>query len=486
MATALQTALAGIARIQTPDFGDANKLSVAAGDQIASGLGQLQRVADDQTAVAQQNYDTGVERNTQGAMNALDAEIRRVQAAGGDINQVDPSQFLQGLGNQVDQAAYRQGSTQAIDRVLNREQEEIQNARADEQLELSKVGVEIQKGDAARRNTEFLQLTEDRADLKAADGWAVSYKPSTYTSDASDDEIIGDTVAIRKSPIIRAREQLQLDINAAVESGELSPSQASLAYDKAMGKIDTNYQGTESNWSTPVKGEDDNLYAIDRKTGQTKRIIVGSDGGSVEAGYPTGFTKKQIEKADGANSSYLAATSIVDTLNGIDFQDVENVGGFSSIAPPLIGGQWTGNSKQSFGKFNQLFGQQFLDGVQDMRGLGSLSNAEGAKVIQASNALVDPETGQMNTRLPEDFIEEKLIEIYQGSITTQAIAKFTQERGREPNANEYDDIKKSVLESNPLPNFGLERGSNTYRNRQTNNETPVLTTTSGYSYRVIQ
>lgn len=133
-----------------------------------------------------------------------------------------------------------------------------------------------------------------------------------------------------------------------------------------------------------------------------------------------------------ATDTYANAQDTLNTINNISEGDIENAGGGSSI-----GGAWLPASRGSVAKFNQILSQQFLNNISQMKGLGSMSNAEGSKVTGAATALVDPETNALKTGLPEGFIKEQLVTLKEGASNMQAISKFHQENGREPSIGEW-------------------------------------------------
>ncbi len=143
-----------------------------------------------------------------------------------------------------------------------------------------------------------------------------------------------------------------------------------------------------------------------------------------------------------ATNTYSNAQDTKNAIGNISDLDIENAGGGSSI-----GGAWLPESRGSVAKLNQVLSQQFLNNISQMKGLGSMSNAEGSKVTGAATALVDPETNALKTGLPEDFIKEQLGILKAGASNMQAISKFHQEHGREPNIEEW----KALTASQPEP-----------------------------------
>lgn len=95
----------------------------------------------------------------------------------------------------------------------------------------------------------------------------------------------------------------------------------------------------------------------------------------------------------------------------------------------FIGGRTpdlTTGSQSILSQMNQLKGQQFLEGIADMKGMGALSDAEGAKIAAASAALFD-ESGNINQKLSPEFVKTQLGIIQ--ATTQDAIERYKAKGG---------------------------------------------------------
>lgn len=201
-----------------------------------------------------------------------------------------------------------------------------------------------------------------------------------------------------------------------------------------------------SNYQQVKNGDGKVVGAFDVSTGDVKRYDLKPDDSINDAtGFPNSWTKGQVAKGEGARSAYSTAKGALDVIDTITPEDISNVTGVLSL-----GGQITPNTRSSAGKFNQLLGQEFLGNVEQLKGLGSLSNAEGSKITAAANGLVDAETNTLRTGLDADFVASELNKIESSYGTMQRIAEFTETNGREPSINELNEITP-VLDAGGVP-----------------------------------
>lgn len=163
-----------------------------------------------------------------------------------------------------------------------------------------------------------------------------------------------------------------------------------------------------------------------------------------EAKAEADVAAKQAEVDEKATAMHTRAQDTLDAVRGIGKKDVANVGGYSTV-----GGLWSSESKSSAQKFNQVLSQQFMQNISQMKGMGSLSNAEGSKVTGAATALVDPETNTIRLGLDEKFVQEQLNIIEKGAINLQRIAEFYSQHGREPNIQERKQLGVGAEELTP-------------------------------------
>ncbi len=180
----------------------------------------------------------------------------------------------------------------------------------------------------------------------------------------------------------------------------------------------------------------------------------------IKAQQDKGFADAQSQ----ARTMNTSAQSTLDQVNAITASDISNAGGWSSY-----GGAWSPSSRSSVAKFDQILAGQFMDNISQMKGMGSLSNAEGSKVTAAATALVDPETNTLRTGLDEDFIREQLGIIKNGAQRLQRVSDWIAATGREPSlAEERALMQGNTQTANPSP---------------ANNVPQVGTVDGGYMFR---
>lgn len=130
--------------------------------------------------------------------------------------------------------------------------------------------------------------------------------------------------------------------------------------------------------------------------------------------------KERQEKID---SNLRSSQRTLETVGSILSNDsLDRTFGF-------IGGRTynlTTGSQSIISQMNQLKGQQFLEGIADMKGMGALSDAEGAKIAAASAALFD-ENGNINQKLSPEFVKSQLNIIQ--TTTQDAIERYKAKGG---------------------------------------------------------
>ncbi len=171
-------------------------------------------------------------------------------------------------------------------------------------------------------------------------------------------------------------------------------------------------------------------YKINEQTGQTEMITKGFGDTTTRAMNKEAAKKASDLKTQG-NNMYQAASNQLELLNSITDDDVYNAAGVSSI-----GGAWTPGTRSSVAKFNQLLASGFMQNISAMKGLGSLSNAEGSKVTAAYTSLVDPDNNQLKTGLDEGFVKREIAKLKESANRLQKIGKFYEMYGREPTIKE--------------------------------------------------
>ncbi len=92
--------------VNTPNFGSANQLALAGQEQLTAGLDTLRGLAQEQTDLANTNYQTGVEQNTGALQQAINQATTQDELDAIDTTQygaqVDPSAIAASLGARTD------------------------------------------------------------------------------------------------------------------------------------------------------------------------------------------------------------------------------------------------------------------------------------------------------------------------------------------------------------------------------------------------
>lgn len=130
--------------------------------------------------------------------------------------------------------------------------------------------------------------------------------------------------------------------------------------------------------------------------------------------------KERQEKLD---SNLRSSQRTLETVGSILSNDsLDRTFGFIGGRTPNL----TTGSQSIISQMNQLKGQQFLEGIADMKGMGALSDAEGAKIAAASAALFD-ENGNINQKLSPEFVKSQLGIIQ--ATTQDAIGRYKAKGG---------------------------------------------------------
>ncbi|NUW71426.1 hypothetical protein HOP38_02730 [Vibrio mediterranei] len=157
----------------------------------------------------------------------------------------------------------------------------------------------------------------------------------------------------------------------------------------------------------------------------------------------------QIEKENAKNATklktqgtamYQNATDTLRAINSISDKELDAVTGLESRLPTFF--NTTTNTEQ---KFKQLGSRAFMDNVTKMRGMGSLSNAEGGKISAASSALFDDE-GNLKSGLSKEFVQNQLNQMRLSSMRLGEIGRFYTEQGREPTIDEYQALNDRLVQ----------------------------------------
>ena len=194
----------------------------------------------------------------------------------------------------------------------------------------------------------------------------------------------------------------------------------------------TQTQKTPTPWVNAGNG-----WVLNNETGETHRIE-GYESPTDRAKAEKAQTKKD-EFSRRGNTMTQNANDTLSVINSISNGELDAVSGWESRFPTFRAS--TTNTEQ---KFKQLGSRAFMDNVQKMRGMGSLSNAEGGKIAAASSALFDDE-GNLKSGMSQGFIQSQLDQMKASAIRLREIGKFYQANGREPNAQEYQAISDGVV-----------------------------------------
>ncbi len=368
----------------------------------------------------------------QAAADRLGAPV--VPQAGVNLNASNPIQLIsQGLS----------GATNALT-AGNRRNATQQLNDAVEAVRLEKQGYDRNRQGQADQQAQ--QLNVAQVGNQDAQANAKVFELATAQV-AADDKVAVDTAlgGLNFSrPIDDATSFAEL--TKVADASNLTPAQKEQFINAGLERLGTQ-QGLVDTSEAPVgsfaqlkDGDGKVIGSFNNETGVRKLFDGVESGDSIgKDGYPTKWNDKQRAASGAALASYQISSDAINTIDGITQGDISNVTGLTSL-----GGAITPANRSSVGKFNQLLGQEFLGNVQQLKGLGSLSNAEGSKVTSAANALVDPETNTLKTGLDADFVQAQLQAVKSGYQNMQRIAEFTEKNGREPNIKEYREITPAL------------------------------------------
>jgi len=196
--------------------------------------------------------------------------------------------------------------------------------------------------------------------------------------------------------------------------------------------------------------------AITAKANKAAKATGYSDEVRVDGSIPSSWNAPQVEYSNASTKSINTLYGTRDRVSNLLTGDlIEHAAGWSS----LLGlSKITPEGRSATSMFDQVLGKGFLANVAEMKGLGSLSNAEGSKVTSAWTALVDPDTNQMRTGLDEKQTEKELNRLVNSMYNLEALAQFGETHGRSPTAKEGRAIIKEAKEQrkadeNKAPTF---------------------------------
>jgi len=357
----------------------------------------------------------------------------------GAVKYVDDEDFMRPANNNFDLF------TSGLKEVMNAftapsrrkaKQTSLDRQHASKLALMEREGIKLKyKRDKAAEETEY-----QRGQDKLADAYA------RVKNQVNQDILNNSAVSAKDRPFINKYTQ---GINRATTLGELR-----LSFEGILANTNLSDKGKESLIAEADK-QRDVIYGRNKESNSATALATHQQAqrdnvlevNKRDKEAATSKAKAKENKAVNrlAIDTYANAQDTLNTINNISDGDIENAGGGSSI-----GGAWLPASRGSVAKFNQVLSQQFLNNISQMKGLGSMSNAEGSKVTGAATALVDPETNALKTGLPEDFIKEQLTTLKEGASNMQAISKFHQEQGREPSIDEWKALTRT--EAQPVKN----------------------------------
>lgn len=184
--------------------------------------------------------------------------------------------------------------------------------------------------------------------------------------------------------------------------------------------------GKASDWvvQTDAAG---NIWRINKKTGASSQVV--APGGAPIQNKQAFAAQQAAQQAEGTEQSFNTA---LDTLK--DLQSAKGLDaavGFSSLLPTRPGS----DAADFEAKLDSFKAQTFLPMVQNLRGLGALSDAEGSKLSAA--------VGSLSTKQSEDQFKSSL-----KTIRTTLMA--AQERARK-NTQSVGNIAAGRPASQPAP-----------------------------------
>lgn len=169
--------------------------------------------------------------------------------------------------------------------------------------------------------------------------------------------------------------------------------------------------GKASDWvvQTDAAG---NIWRINKKTGMSSQVV--SPGGTPIQNKQAFAAQQATQQAEGTEQSFKTA---LDTLTDLQSsKGLEDAVGLSSILPTRPGS----DAANFEAKLDSFKAQTFLPMVQNLRGLGALSDAEGAKLSAA--------VGSLSTKQSEDQFKSSL-------RTIRTTLNAAQERARRNTLN---------------------------------------------------
>ena len=160
----------------------------------------------------------------------------------------------------------------------------------------------------------------------------------------------------------------------------------------------------------------------------------------------TKVDKEKKEKVEANNQAINVATDQIRAIEKVTQEDVDNVGGISA---QIGGDMYTRPSIQgSAQKFQVVMAKEFLNNIEKMKGNGSLSNAEGAKLTGPFAGLVK-EDGSFKLGISEKVLADALKQARAGAMAVKESRERVAE-GKDPYSPKELDAayEKHLADSN--------------------------------------
>lgn len=169
--------------------------------------------------------------------------------------------------------------------------------------------------------------------------------------------------------------------------------------------------------------------------GQSWLIGGGREPQKIGGVAPKELTDYQIKTMDKAADDFRVFSDTGEALAAFDDNDILNVSGWDAKATI------TPARQASMGKLDQILNQQFVTGLQFLKGMGSVTEIEGAKAAKAMTALMN-DNGKIKFNLSTKFIRYQLNILKASVARGKAIARISNTTGRKPTVMQIEQIYK--------------------------------------------
>jgi len=319
--------------------------------------------------------------------------------------------------------------------------------------------------------------------------------PSQRTSAAEQKAYERNQVALN-----REVEQARLDQGYSREQ-ELLQNQQDFATERDaiaqrgrvdLANLDAELRVAKPNTYTPVKDTDGNVIgSFNVNTGDQKLYdSTATEGDTIinpDTGYDTGFSKVQVQTAQGASDSIQSINPTLELIESFTIDNYMGASGLSSYAPDFA----IAGGTDASAKFGQLAGAGFLENIGSFEGKGALSDSEGKAIRQAYSGIFD-EDGVKSGISEDEFYNQTQI-IRQNLQISKAKSQKIESIGRKLTSKEAKDIADTIKSENPIKTFDQAQADTNAANRPQQpafeplgSSTPTgLTSPSGISYSIV-